>query len=71
MDIEKAIAARKAQSELNKKKKHTTLRQAVKAHCKACIYDEHNGGTWLDQVTKCTCKDCDLYEWRPMKKGVA
>lgn len=63
----KALEARKLKNEANKLKRFPTLSQAVRAHCKSCIYDSLNGGSWLDQVTACSVTGCDLYEWRPVK----
>lgn len=61
----KAAEAKKANTEANKLKKFTTLRAAVKAHCKGCIYDPEESGTWVQQVRNCTVTKCELYEWRP------
>jgi len=41
------------------------LRKAVDNHCKACIYDELEQGTWRAQVERCTVTNCDLYPFRP------
>lgn len=43
-----------------------SLRAAVNATCKKCIYDELGGqGTWLNQVANCTSFSCPLYSVRP------
>lgn len=43
-----------------------SLRKAVNAMCKDCIYDPIGGtGTWRMQVFKCTSKNCALYPHRP------
>lgn len=46
----------------------TTLRQAITAHCKECIYDETaiGAGTWRKQATDCTSPDCNLFPYRPV-----
>ncbi len=44
--------------------KHS-LRKAVNAKCKDCIYDNLCPGTWRQQVTLCTVKECPLWEVRP------
>ena len=44
----------------------TGLRKAVDNHCKSCIYDELEPGTWRQQVEQCTVTICDLYPFRPM-----
>lgn len=51
-----------------------SLRAAVNAKCKDCIYDPLAGGTWRAQVAACTCKGCPLWPHRPMpiaKPGAA
>jgi hypothetical protein len=40
--------------------------QAIKLHCKSCIYDPQNKGTWIEQVEGCTVAKCELYEHRPL-----
>lgn len=47
-------------------KKKLSRKQAIDAHCRDCIYDPANGGTWRQQVTLCSCRDCDLWPWRPV-----
>ena len=42
-----------------------SLRQAINAKCKECIYDPHSSGTWRNQVSECTSKNCPLYPLRP------
>jgi len=44
--------------------KHS-LRKAVNAKCKDCIYDNLAPGTWRQQVTLCTVNMCPLWEVRP------
>ena len=47
--------------------KSPSLRKAINAHCKACIYDPNaRTGTWRQQVEACTVKRCDLYPVRPV-----
>lgn len=44
-----------------------SLRQAINAHCKACIYDPGSGlGNWRQQVEGCTAKSCALFPFRPV-----
>lgn len=45
-----------------------SLRKAVNAKCKDCIYDRLAGGTWRAQVEACTCDTCPLYPVRPRQK---
>ena len=47
-------------------KKATSLRACINQHCKDCIYDETNGGTWRQQVEDCTVTKCALYLVRPV-----
>lgn len=44
-----------------------SMRAAINAMCKACIYDPYGGsGTWRQQVEACTSKKCPLFEFRPI-----
>lgn len=43
-----------------------SLRGAINAMCKDCIYDPRAGnGTWVEQVANCTATRCPLYMVRP------
>ena len=42
-----------------------SLRAAVNAKCKECIYDSKSEGTWRKQVEECTSRLCPLYKERP------
>ena len=43
-----------------------SLRKAVNAKCKECIYDPKSGlGSWRKQVSYCRCTSCPLYDVRP------
>lgn len=44
-----------------------SMRQAINAKCKECLYDPlwAGGGTWRQQVEACSSPDCPLYELRP------
>ena len=47
-----------------------SLRQAVDAKCKECIYDPNSGkGTWRKQVEDCTSRSCPLFHERPVQVG--
>ena len=49
--------------------KHS-LRDAINAKCKDCIYDPLSGlGAWREQVTACTATECPLYPVRPRSKA--
>ena len=42
-----------------------SLRAAINAKCKECIYDPHAAGTWRQQVTLCSVTGCSLFPVRP------
>jgi hypothetical protein len=46
-----------------------SLRAAINAMCKQCIYDPKDRGTWRKQVENCSCSGCALYPYRPVSKG--
>ena len=43
-----------------------SLRGAINAKCRECIYDPQAPGTWRKQVQDCTSPGCPLYEVRPV-----
>ena len=43
-----------------------SLRKAVTAFCRWCIYDPGADGNWRQQVHACTATDCPLYQVRPL-----
>lgn len=44
-----------------------SLRAAIDAKCKSCIYDPFGGrGTWREQVQACPSANCPLHPVRPM-----
>ena len=45
--------------------KRPSMRAAINAKCKDCIYDKEGVGTWRAQVGACTSTDCPLYVVRP------
>lgn len=44
----------------------STLKQAVKEHCRWCVYDPLAGGNFLEQIEACQITICALYEHRPL-----
>jgi len=48
-----------------------SLRAAINAKCKDCIYDPLAGGTWRAQVEGCTCRICPLWPVRPKSTKAA
>lgn len=45
-----------------------SLRPAIDAHCKACVYDELARGTWREQVADCGGASCALYQVRAVPR---
>lgn len=46
-----------------------SLRVAINAMCKSCIYDPASGlGTWREQVGACSCTRCPLHAVRPLPR---
>lgn len=46
-----------------------SLRQAINAKCRECIYDPIGGaGHWRQQVAACTSHGCPLFAVRPMPR---
>ena len=43
-----------------------SMRAAINAMCKGCIYDRYQSGTWRQQVEACTSPRCPLYQFRPI-----
>lgn len=43
-----------------------SMRAAINAFCKGCIYDQTQAGTWRQQVEACTSIRCALYPFRPV-----
>lgn len=46
-----------------------SLRTAINAKCKDCIYDRLAGGTWRRQVEACTATTCPLYPYPTHGEG--
>lgn len=43
-----------------------SAKACIEAHCKWCIYDDTEPGSWRQQVEDCTAIDCALYPVRPV-----
>ena len=44
-----------------------SLRAAINAMCKSCLYDPGNGnGAWREQVQGCSSSNCSLHPVRPL-----
>lgn len=50
-------------------RKRPSLRKAINAFCRWCIYDPQAGGQAAAQVRACPSKDCPLYPVRPGARG--
>ena len=47
-----------------------SLRTAIDAKCKSCIYDPFGGnGKWREQVDSCTSSNCPLHQVRPRARS--
>lgn len=68
MNEQQAAALEKARKA--PRKARPSMRKAIDAKCKDCIYDHFSGlGTWRQQVEGCPCTDCPLWELRPVASG--
>lgn len=45
-----------------------SLRAAINAFCKHCLYSPDEPGAWRQQITACTSYKCPLYPVRPTSK---
>ena len=43
-----------------------SLRKAINAKCKQCVYDPMDVGTAAQQIAACICRDCPLHKVRPI-----
>ena len=43
-----------------------SLRKSIDAYCKGCAFDREDKGTWRQQVSACTVKECELHPVRPV-----
>lgn len=50
----------------NEQKPKRSMRAAINAFCKGCIYDKTQPGTWRQQVEACTAPKCALFQFRPV-----
>lgn len=57
----------KAREALKNRLPRPSMRQAINAKCRECIYDPIGGrGTWREQVGDCVSANCALHPLRPM-----
>lgn len=45
-----------------------SMRRAINAMCKSCIFDPVGGGNWRQQVSACSTPSCPLFELRPVSR---
>ena len=48
-----------------------SMRQAINAMCRDCIFDPMDRGNWRQQVEACTTPSCPLFELRPVSRSSA
>jgi len=46
-----------------------SLRSAINAKCRECIFDPKSPGTWREQVAQCSVPCCSLWPVRPAPSG--
>lgn len=46
----------------------TSLRTAINAKCRECIYDPAIRGAWREQVADCCSANCPLHPVRPVPR---
>ena len=60
-----ALASYRESTKGQPRPKRPSLKRAIWAMCKDCIFDPMGGGSWRQQVERCTSPECPLYEVRP------
>lgn len=56
----------KSMERLKPAPKRPSMRRAINAACKDCIFDPVGGGNWRQQVEACATPSCPLFELRPV-----
>lgn len=46
-----------------------SLRNAINAKCRECLYDPAAPGTWREQVAQCSVTRCGIWAARPVPSG--
>jgi hypothetical protein len=46
-----------------------SLRAAIDAKCKSCVYDPGARGNWREQVSACSSGNCPLHPFRPLSSA--
>ena len=66
-DSPKSVSVSSAIAGAGKVSRRPSLRTAVNAMCKGCIYDPGSGnGAWRQQVQACASSNCPLHSVRPV-----
>ena len=63
-------ALRKHTPELNNTSTRPSLRKAIDAKCRECIYCPDEKGAWRQQVAACTVRYCPLFPVRPVPRDL-
>ena len=58
-----------ANSAPERSQKRPSMRAAINAFCKGCLYDPGEPGNWRQQVGACAATDCPLFLLRPVSSG--
>lgn len=45
-----------------------SLRKAVNAQCRECLYDPVQRGAWREQIAACASANCSLHPVRPVPR---
>lgn len=70
MTTQRKIVASSPRNRPLRPQSRLSLRDAINAKCRECIYDPQSGsGTWREQVTACTSRTCPLFAVRPTANG--
>lgn len=56
---------------MSKSAPRPSMRAAVNAKCRECIYDPIEPGGWRQQVEACSCWGCPLYTVRPVSRSMS
>jgi hypothetical protein len=46
----------------------SSLREAINAKCRDCIFDPFSRGKWREQVAACPSANCSLFDVRPVPR---
>ena len=69
MSIKKGVLQHALKNTTQTQSTKPTLREAINANCRSCVFDPANAGNWRQQVTMCSCHDCAIYPVRPVSSS--